>query len=419
MPPIEKKGQYLGPWSHVWGRMGFCKAFDIGVAVVLLCLFLAFVNPEAFGKESSSTPKPVYNDFYLKQCENRCNSNQRCFLGVCYCLPGRGGPDCSQRKIYPSLNPDFCPMHPDIKSVHEQKQFDYPVKHCGIDDRDPVSCAVFCNWQEDAGMIAVGPNVWNTVQDSEMDFWKMVKPGPAKDIPEIYTRWIEFTQGFEGFEGIPHGYDLGNYMEVGAGMFSQVYNLLDQRPDLKVKTIYLLEPNVERYLDLPACLFRDGTLHGHPIKLISKSTEESNLEGEKFDTIAVINVIEHVVDGFDFLTSVYEMLRPGGMLIFSERYHEVPEGPGSKWLGKATLHPVRARKNVFHNFLRLFEPDYVGDWATEKSYNQVFGGHGYFRRAEEGYYFIGRKKLNMDTSIKTPADLERIKFQPKKHPLSV
>jgi 2-polyprenyl-3-methyl-5-hydroxy-6-metoxy-1,4-benzoquinol methylase len=36
---------------------------------------------------------------------------------------------------------------------------------------------------------------------------------------------------------------------------------------------------------------------------------------QQFDTVLVVNTLEHVLDGFDFLTSIYKTIRPGGTLI--------------------------------------------------------------------------------------------------------
>lgn len=263
------------------------------------------------------------------------------------------------------------------------------MEKCHVQFADPLSCAIFCSYQEDAGIVTVSNNIWNDVSKTELSVWSSSKKySHSSEIPESETRWKEYSQGFRNYEGLAKNHNLGRYLEVGAGMFTQVHNLLTLRPDLRVDSINLAEPNIEQYLTLEGCLYKDKKLLGHDVTLISLTTEDLNMD-EQFDTLLVINVLEHLLDGFDFLTSVYKAIRPGGTLIFAERYFEDPDNVGSLILGRASLHPIRVRKNVLQNFLRHFNAQYVSGFLTPESSKRLNG-------AEEGYYFVGTKKVTVN-----------------------
>jgi len=86
---------------------------------------------------------------------------------------------------------------------------------------------------------------------------------------------------------------------------------------------------------------------------------------QKYDTILNINVIEHVHDAFLFLSNIYESLRPGGLLIFHERWHENVDYAKCTPFGDFHLHPIRVKKAVLDHFLSHFEkPIYFNNNPT-------------------------------------------------------
>eukprot|EP00656_Telonema_subtile_P035698 TRINITY_DN3965_c0_g1_i2.p1 TRINITY_DN3965_c0_g1~~TRINITY_DN3965_c0_g1_i2.p1 ORF type:complete len:133 (-),score=20.11 TRINITY_DN3965_c0_g1_i2:178-576(-) len=86
--------------------------------------------------------------------------------------------------------------------------------------------AVMCNWQQDAGIVSVGPAIWKFVTAKEHEHHKAYVVTRPDSIPEGQTRWREHAQGFGEFKSIPRSNTLGKYLEVGAGLFTQLYNVL-------------------------------------------------------------------------------------------------------------------------------------------------------------------------------------------------
>jgi len=84
----------------------------------------------------------------------------------------------------------------------------------------------------------------------------------------------------------------------------------------------------------------------------------------KFDTLLCINVIEHVWDAYEVLSNMYDALKPGGILIYHDRFYPFPQY-GEK-------------------VLKQFETIYLFEGQTEEQIKRQAG--------EVGFYFIGKKK---------------------------
>jgi len=312
---------------------------------------------------------------YLLTCNGKCGPMEKCFLGKCFCLPGRTGSGCQNiRTADWLLTGDHCPVFHTLKEVQEKPVQEYPVEACHIAEKDPLSCGIFCYWQEDAGIIQVPKSSWERVSDIEYAIWKnLEKMGPDDRNPE-------HAEGLGAFAALPS--DLGNYLEIGAGPYTQTNNILNVRNNVRIKNIYLAEPNIFRYLALDNCIYKDNTIHGQRVNLLSLPVEELPAT-EFFDTVVAINVIEHVFSAIDFLTAVYSALKPGGILVFGERYFDDPD-KDALVLGSALLHPIRVKRVFLQHFLRMFDTLYIGDHHTSFAKARGF--------EESGYYFIGRKK---------------------------
>lgn len=349
-----------------------------------------------------STSAENLND-YLYGCNNRCTTMETCFLGKCFCLPGHAGPNCTERRVLGNLkDANLCPVWTGIDQLKKQRSFQYPVEKCNVPPwtRNPSACSIFCYWQEDAGIVSTSPHLWEVVSDAEYHHHVQYAVTDPDQLPEGQTRWGEYSHGFGNFSALDNN-NLGRYLEVGAGLYTQLYNIIKLKPWVMPTSIHLVEPNIFRYVSMPQCLYKDSHLMGNRVHLLSVTTEELGMESF-FDTVAVINVLEHVVDAFEFLTQVYKVLKPGGFLIFSERYFDDPVEPSSKVLGSTTLHPIRVKRGVIQHFFRLFDKVYINNFSTEESRGRNLN--------EKGYYFIGRKKetFHIDDLVLSSEELDRL-----------
>ncbi len=111
----------------------------------------------------------------------------------------------------------------------------------------------------------------------------------------------------------------------------------------------------------------------------------------------MINVLEHTRDAYKILGNLWKALKPGGILIFHERWHDNRLEDPRYWrliyntdmqpidIGKA-YHPIRVKKPVIDHFLDHFDLIYYSNKTELMT-----------ARQETGVYAIGRKRTSKRT----------------------
>ncbi|CAC5389239.1 unnamed protein product [Mytilus coruscus] len=130
------------------------------------------------------------------------------------------------------------------------------------------------------------------------------------------------------------------------------------------------------------CFYKNGTFKNLPTTLLSIPAEELN-NTRKFDSLVMINVIEHVYDALSILDSAINLIKENGLFIWHERlwdnYRGVATPPGND--REFQLHPIRIKTVIAKRIMSMFEEVYVS-WDTEE-----------LRRLKnQGVYFIGRRR---------------------------
>jgi len=77
-------------------------------------------------------------------------------------------------------------------------------------------------------------------------------------------------------------------------------------------------------------------------------------------------------------------LKPGGILIFHDRFSPYPNYLNKILGGGNRFHPIRVSKKIFNHFFDQFEEIYMFEGLTNDMIQRKAG--------EVGFYFIGRKK---------------------------
>ena len=142
---------------------------------------------------------------------------------------------------------------------------------------------------------------------------------------------MEHWKAFDKLSCLKPNFDLGVVIEVGAGPWTQFKGFLNIRPDLTAKEFVVWEPSADRYMkEVSSCSYKTGYSlkkwdgsgdHPFPVRVVSSGGEKL-IEPKPFDTLISINVIEHVQNVFEYLTGLYVNLKPGGLLIFHDRYYK-------------------------------------------------------------------------------------------------
>ncbi|GMH76231.1 hypothetical protein TrST_g9492 [Triparma strigata] len=150
----------------------------------------------------------------------------------------------------------------------------------------------------------------------------------------------------------------------------------------------LLEPGALNYAaNTKNTVYASGQIEGFDGKTVVMNAggEHLDLFLEVFDTIMMVNVLEHTNNAISILRGIYNALKPGGMLILNERWLE--DYKVEKELDLNSLyHPIRMKKTVFDHFISAGF-DTIRDCRTAECNNaDIIKNYG------TGTYFIGRKK---------------------------
>mmetsp|Transcript_56104 Transcript_56104/g.155358 ORF Transcript_56104/g.155358 Transcript_56104/m.155358 type:complete len:393 (-) Transcript_56104:68-1246(-) len=314
------------------------------------------------------------------------------FFGSRMCFPGFQPPQCSLRlKVAnpwysadcPNLRPGAKALDVDIAAAALGGRAACPYPHNGL-----VSpCAYLCYATSQYGTAVVPRVIWRLAQGSEGAWAKSVaERGGSADRPE------EHWQGFGDYSMAPAA--LGSVIEVGAGPWTQTKGLLFKRLDAQISNFTIFEPNAKWYMrNVKTCSYKTGSLqkfggsagyHSFPVKVLDLMGESLLTHTGQYDTLVVMNVIEHVQDAFAFLQGLHRVIKPGGVLVFHERFYTDPISADNLLGAGGGLHPIRLTRSVFDVFLQQFD----ALWLNSKPTSAMLARH----LGEQGYYFIGRKK---------------------------
>jgi hypothetical protein len=158
-----------------------------------------------------------------------------------------------------------------------------------------------CFFHEESGICAISFDRWKRAQACEQGTWH---GSESTD-----DRKGDHLEGFQNYALVRK--ELGDVLEIGSGPWTQLGFLIDVRPDVNIRSITLWEPGINVYLKtVPTCAFKDGKLRGRMVNLVSAGAEKLTLF-DMYDTIMMINVLEHTQNLFIILTNLYNALRPG------------------------------------------------------------------------------------------------------------
>lgn len=226
-----------------------------------------------------------------------------------------------------------------------------------------------CFYNDVYGTVSVSCERWHGAQRVEQVTWDTRKT--ATDRNEAHA------ESYDNYKSLPN--DLGDVIELGAGPFTQSQTILQSK---KANSITLVEPMAFHYINhVQKCFYKNGDFNGLPTTLLSMPAEEIN-NGTMFDTLVMINVIEHVYDGLSILNSAINLIKDGGLFIWHERIWDAYRGKANSPEDREfKLHPIRIKSVIAKQVMSAFDEIYV-TWDTAE-----------LRRLKnQGVYFIGRKR---------------------------
>ena len=178
---------------------------------------------------------------------------------------------------------------------------------------------------------------------------------------------------FEAYRAVPDF--LGHVLEIGCGPFTQLRTILGS-PDhtYEVSSVTLVDPILIHESKHPKSSYGSGQFEAHGTlyhtKLHQVGAEDvGRMYHEHFDTVIMQNVLEHVVDAYAVLESMYNATKVGGVVVLWEPtysaqwsgwvdagIHELVYDVNWPAVFDDIAHPIRADPSVLRHFASFFDP---------------------------------------------------------------
>eukprot|EP00284_Hemiselmis_tepida_P017536 CAMPEP_0174923918 /NCGR_PEP_ID=MMETSP1355-20121228/6900_1 /TAXON_ID=464990 /ORGANISM="Hemiselmis tepida, Strain CCMP443" /LENGTH=3102 /DNA_ID=CAMNT_0016169659 /DNA_START=138 /DNA_END=9443 /DNA_ORIENTATION=+ len=222
----------------------------------------------------------------LSKTRPNCVNGEK-FFHLCICHLEFSGDDCSHKV---SVNPQ---SKPPCRWDPSQNPFCMALPEWGrIRYHDEA------NWRDKS-------------QVFEMKFWQQ-NAVPNQNYIQI--------DAFKNFTSLPT--QLGDVLEIGCGPYTKLRMLIEVLPHVQVSNIYLQDPMVHRFpLEARACTYANGEFcvpdRGCNSQVWFTSAKAEDLrDSEKYDTVIMMNVLEHCLDALEILRNIFYALKTGGILVF-------------------------------------------------------------------------------------------------------
>jgi len=341
------------------------------LVVGLVLSFFYSINSTIVSSMTLAMVKDRYQ-YYCIEKLHQCSSHGKCLLEKCICDPGWTGEYCEMKgeeAIPPCvpLNCNYELADPTCDaSIQGSCEYSYMCTQYPSDA---------CHYHPEYGVLVVPYERWILAQRSELTLWL------GNDGNEDRNTFHQYH--FQNYKYLPTKH-LGHVLEIASGPYTQLKTLLTVT-GATVDSVTLLEPQMMEYKEkVPGCSYKNNTLLGHRVNFLVGRGEDFQL-GEVYDTVIMINGIEHCQDSIAVLNNLYHAIKPGGYLIWHENNYETYVG--NPYLLHDNLldfifHPIRIKRNFWNWYLHdHFEVIYR---VSEQDFNSIEG---------EGVYFIGRKPL--------------------------
>lgn len=245
----------------------------------------------------SSGPTRLAAESIPDTCDEPCGLHGTCFLGTCWCEPHwKSGPS-GQCSIAPENKQLLCSEKPPFD--------DTCMEYAQGWGRLQVSSAAR----------------YRQAQNCELGFWQRTKV-PMRNAIQAHM--------FRRFETLPR--HLGHVLELGAGPYTKLRLILEEGEQPRtVDTITLLDPLAFTYMTDPKvlvsypgsrfCLNQTAGFAGGCIPtLIGTFGAEIVLQAAAYDTIIMVNTIEHCQNALVIFENIRRSLKPGGHLVLAEEF---------------------------------------------------------------------------------------------------
>ncbi len=286
-----------------------------------------------------------------KTCESWC-AHGDCIADTCFCDKGFSGRWCTEGGK-PSCT------------------------HKDTDEGEFVQCAAFV---QGLGTTKIPPELsehWHKAQVWELDVW--LTTTIFEDRVDQHLAWFQQYSALDKLirEGNTR---LGNVVEIGCGPFTQSIAMLRKIGFSTLDSLTLVDPLIDLYLQkVQKVPYRENRfLFDKPTHLVRMGAEDAGLflRPGHYDTVVMLNVIEHGTNAVKILSTLWKLLKPGGTLVFHEYNYE---DRGFVW---DVGHPIKLHRRTYDTLLNKLTVVFRQDFHHEGDYLHT-----------SGVYFIGQKPV--------------------------
>lgn len=132
------------------------------------------------------------------------------------------------------------------------------------------------------------------------------------------------------------------------------------------------------------------------IRTSASTLSVATTDRRQFDTVIVMNVLVYAKNAFQYLETVYNSVRPGGLLIFHDRWFDDPAVSSRCKMAGFLVNILQVRKPLLDHFLSETFFDQTPFFSTNQTANQLRRSREWCRidwDNERAFWVALRKKI--------------------------
>ena len=344
--------------------------------------------------------------------EPTCEGHFELFMGKCFCSPGYDPWPTATSETNDGVvvcNATVAQIGPCDCPVEEPRSFLRNDTWYWKNNQGElgIRCTSLCKSNRVIGAPRSVPAEWKDNNGwKQAGFYKkeLTIASERRRHNHLLGRLDEFAEGFSSWHFL-NGSNLGHVIEFGAGGYTQTRNILERTQGVTLSSVTLVDPLINYYKDIRACSFETGQLLIRGRAVANKTTlVEGTVEawgtankGVLFDTVICMNVLVYAQDAFKFLETLHAALKPGGLLLFHDRWFDSPEVSSACKMSGFMTNVLQVRRPLLDHFLSHFDTSTSalgGFLNTNQTVDQLYRSKhwcGTNRDNERGFFASGRK----------------------------